>query len=356
MRKFAIIVLLTCLLGCQENLNRIDVEDASMITSDVIVSNNRLVFNSIESYKSTLALISNMSDTEFSQWEKDMGFKSFKTICNEEYNKFLSNPFQTTNKLIESVPDDSRYYFIVEDENGEITLETRDRDLLYNSIIASDRTFQIGTTVYKSLVGSILYTSIENLDILSNIDETNCEEFLQYEEINLFKVSEKQQSAKKGSSCYTCDIDGDHINVSAKRKVYLRLYVTPFGVDEGSHYSLSVEFHAKSISYKKVLGIWVKYNTTHIHNINCYNISWSFDPDADGSVEVDYYRTSSSTTKEYNTYYTQTAIDNLSIMPTNLDSDLTSWDCRARTAGTNPEWVVLQCNLPIPMAPDCSGF
>lgn len=362
MKKLVILVSLIGTLSCQYNENVLEELDVP----DIHLSNNRLVFSSMEIFRATLGEISELDDQSFINWQNQFGFKSFKTICDKAYDRVLSSSYATQEELLDEVSRNKDYMYIDEPESGELVLETLDKGLLFSSLIAADRTFQIESIVYKVLEGEVFFTSIENLEILQLIDETNCESYREYEEISSYKEIEMFESAKKGSTCFICDIDGTHTNESAKRRVYLRISALPSYYYSSPYYYVDVQFNSKSISYKKVLGIWVKYKTTHVHDVD-YEVSWSFftdnglpwpnnsHHDFDGSYEDDYYVTSSSTTKEYNYYRTEYSVQYSNLAPQNLESDLDYWDCRARTTGTNGEWIYLQCNIPIPSG-DCLGF
>lgn len=349
-----IFILLASLISCQEKLNPIDEIGSN---KDVSVINDILVFKSIESFRSTLSSISQMTDEEISTWEEQIGFRSIKTICNEAYDQLLSNAFTSQEELVASAANYSDYLTIEENEEGDLTLETLDIDLPYNSFISENMMFQIKNIVYKITAREIFYASIENIEILKLINETNRNEIIHYKEISSFSVFHNL-SAKKGSTCYTCDIDGTHENVSAKRKVYLRIYFTGFEYIVAGPDTYDIQFHSKSIAYKKIFGIWIKYKTTHTHDLE-YSIWWQrytyYDPDPGVEhLEGSYYGSSTSTTKEWN-YYNTTNVYYGDDYNEDFDCGWSLRDCKAKTTGTNPEWVVLQCGLPI-MIGDCNGY
>lgn len=57
------------------------------INSDVIVVDNRLVFNTREDYENTIAYLSKKGDSYFPVWEKEIGFTSERKIEQEQKNK-----------------------------------------------------------------------------------------------------------------------------------------------------------------------------------------------------------------------------------------------------------------------------
>jgi hypothetical protein len=101
-------VALTIFNGCQKDELGVsqqadDVQPQEVVQPDVYVENGYLVFKSQEVFDSTLAIVQNMSDEDFINWENEFGFISantyylnaeneFANIQNEEQkNKFIQN-------------------------------------------------------------------------------------------------------------------------------------------------------------------------------------------------------------------------------------------------------------------------
>lgn len=103
------------------------------------------------------------------QWEKSKGIKSFGKYCDELY---LNSDFESFNSLGEIkayIEKNKKYLQLIEDENGDLRVET----ILYNNpkryLINHDMMYQVGDTIFKVFPQGIAVESSKNISKLKKL-------------------------------------------------------------------------------------------------------------------------------------------------------------------------------------------
>jgi len=144
-----------------------------------------LTFKNMEEYQQTLKEVSSLTSDERVAWEDAKGFKSFGRVCDEVYKNSQPEKFTTLEEFNELVSRESKYLYLDELPNGELSLEKR---LCMNGnrfLINSNNIFQIGEKVYKVLEKGVASTKVENANKLKNVNDENLYSFLNQNEIEL---------------------------------------------------------------------------------------------------------------------------------------------------------------------------
>jgi hypothetical protein len=97
MKKILIFFCWLSIISCENSLIDLEVNDVR----DQIIPQ----FSSMEEVSSTIEMLMNMSQEERVEWEKDHGFKSFHTKCEEVYAMMQSIPFGTQEEVLEKVEE-----------------------------------------------------------------------------------------------------------------------------------------------------------------------------------------------------------------------------------------------------------
>jgi len=83
-----------------------------------------LYFKSDEELFAELESINKMNDEEKSEWEKSKGFEPFGLTADKFYQSIDPSRFRSIDEVKKFVKDNSKYLQLVEEENGELVLET----------------------------------------------------------------------------------------------------------------------------------------------------------------------------------------------------------------------------------------
>ncbi|MBI9069050.1 MAG: hypothetical protein JEZ09_17265 [Salinivirgaceae bacterium] len=251
--SMAFIIVMVCFTSCEKDKNFNTEESKTSQESD-----NILCFKSVEDHQKTLNKVSAMNLQELIEYEDSQGYKSFGRKSDEIYYSVNPESFKSLDDLKDFVSINDEYLQLIEDENGEYTLETKYYYLANKYIMNNDNMYQINNTVYKVFNSGIASAPIEHTDILKMADESI-----------ISKVAEnyniKFESNNKGEWCGNQTRDVRSTN--GKNRTYFRLTLNAFSPPGGSGTNAWVDFFARP--YKKTLGVWYHCKRSISFKINC---------------------------------------------------------------------------------------
>jgi hypothetical protein len=114
-----------------------------------------LTFATQEDFDKTLAKVNAMTKEERLAWEKEQGFKSFGTICDEFYATIQPENFKSLEEVQVFVARNSDKIKLDTDNNGQISCYTQEYDNNKRYLLDKNRMFIVGNKAYKSFENGI---------------------------------------------------------------------------------------------------------------------------------------------------------------------------------------------------------
>lgn len=130
--------------------------------------NEILYFESEQEFIAELEIIQNKSKEELIEWERENGFISIELEAEKIYSNIDPNEFETIDQLKEFVNRNNEYLQLIEEENGEYTLETKYYNILYKYFLNQDRIFQVGDKMYKAYSECLISVDESKVEELKN--------------------------------------------------------------------------------------------------------------------------------------------------------------------------------------------
>ena len=109
-----------------------------------------------------------MTKEERLAWEKEQGFKSFGTICDEFYETIDPESFKSSEEVKAFVAKHSDKIGLFKNSSNETYCEPLSHDNLFKNIINKDGMFIVGEKVNKVIDNVLISTSLSNYEILKN--------------------------------------------------------------------------------------------------------------------------------------------------------------------------------------------
>jgi len=149
-------------------------EKEDVLNSDTKTKKDILTFKSIEEFNNTLAKVNAMPELERLEWERQQGFKSFGTICDEFYETIEPKKFKSIEEIKSFVSANNDKIQFYENPNGDTYCVTNEFKNLERYILNKDRMYIIGTEAFKKYNEGLVVSDISNIDKLKsakNYDE-----------------------------------------------------------------------------------------------------------------------------------------------------------------------------------------
>lgn len=164
-----------------------DKEEVSITDNTKVTEQEILTFATQEEFELTLAKVNAMTKEERLLWEKEQGFKSFGTICDEFYESIDFESLKSidmlktmdTNKLIKI------YSFEKETIIEPIEIDAKERFLMNKN-----KMYIVSNMVFKIVDSKQISTSISHIEALSEINSFN--DFLSH---SIFDAQLKQNTS-----------------------------------------------------------------------------------------------------------------------------------------------------------------
>ena len=226
-------------------LTSCDKEELSITEPTASTKKDILTFATQEDFDKTLAKINAMSKEQRLAWEKEQGFKSFGTICDEFYETL--NPLNYSN--IEQVQKLTNINLLsVYEEDGNFFIEPKYIKEPRRNLMNNEMMYLIKDKVVKIFDEGDVYTSIININTLRNINNyQNANDALCVNN-GLMKITKIDENTSKVKMIR---------DFSENKKFMLRLHVglwqyyAMFGFDGARR-----EIFCIIQNYERVLGIY----------------------------------------------------------------------------------------------------
>ena len=170
--QFLVLISLASFIfySCEERGSEINSE----ITQNPLLkkaSSELLIFSSVEEYESELKKVSNFTEDALKRWEKKRGFKSLGSVCDEFYNSIEPEEFKNKEELISFLQENSKYLQMVEEENGEISVEPLLDEYTERYFVNKDNMFRIGNKAIKLFPEGKVSCKVSKINDLKYLDD-----------------------------------------------------------------------------------------------------------------------------------------------------------------------------------------
>ncbi len=182
--KYILSVLLTIFAFTSCDKNELAISEIQKSTKTDI-----LTFATQEDFDKTLTKVNAMTKEERLAWEKEQGFKSFGTICDEFYATIQPENFKSLEEVQVFVARNSDKIEFYTSSDGETYCVTKDFKNPMRYIINQNMLYVIGTSAYKRIGDNTYSSNISNLNALSNAKTL--------EDINRIDICEDLMNDKK---------------------------------------------------------------------------------------------------------------------------------------------------------------
>jgi hypothetical protein len=158
---FSVLVIIFAFTSC-------DKEEVTINQSQIGTTKDILTFATQEDFDKTLAKVNAMTKEERLEWEKEQGFKSFGTICDEFYDNIDFEKF----KSIEDVRnlDPKNQYLDIYMSSGNYNIEPKEMVSKEKFIANNERMFIISNRVYKIVESKLVSANVSNISSLKLIE------------------------------------------------------------------------------------------------------------------------------------------------------------------------------------------
>ncbi len=216
-------------------------------------------FDSPKEYSATLEKVISMSLDELKTYEDSKGYKSFGRKCDELYASINFDDFESFEELKAFVESNSEYLKLVEDEEGELVLETTLSSSPYRYFTNNDKLFRIMDKVYKVFEDGVVATSFDNIEKLKSLN-VNKTSLLQSDE-NFRIMPTRYESNISGAQLkdapYNCGTHANARKTNGKNRTKIEISINYLDTYDINGFPMTIYENRVLIRpYKKTLGIW----------------------------------------------------------------------------------------------------
>lgn len=266
------------LLGCKK-------EQDNNNTAETNVSTGMLYFKSAEEFAETQQKVLAMSETERREWERQQGFKSYATKCEELFGEFEAKGINSDEDIYNFVKENSDYFYIREEE-GEKYLASYLECSSYYQFVDENSILQIGENLIKVFDEGVIIAPIDQKERLSKVNsfyESAHESFLCLESqlsesfIESYLSYFESRDNEDGCNCGRQETIVRKTNDNGYERTYVRFYIQNGAIATGdSGYDSflygqglrRVSYHMKVRPYRKNFGIWFWCRRTISYNVD----------------------------------------------------------------------------------------
>ncbi len=205
-------------------------------------------FSSEEEFNSELEKVTSMSVNEQIAYAKNKGFTSFGAECRKFYKSIDFEGFKSKNELEKFVIMNSDYIEIIEDEQGEFSIEQKLSDRNDRFFLNKNHVYQIGNVIYKALDEGTAVTSEDNIEIIYEMG--NNVDFFKHDERFVFESNFKKSSGPILKSMQGCGTYKSGNDTNGRERLLAEI-----GVDNKFRTKVICYFKAKA-QKKSWLGYW----------------------------------------------------------------------------------------------------
>jgi len=248
------------IMSCSKEESVLQEKDSQLIST---LNNDLLKFDSFDEYQKTVSEVVSMKLDTLIAYENQRGYKSFGRTCDEFYKSINMDDFKSLEEIKSFVKANSNYLQLIEDENGELELETK----LYKSpnryLLNNYRMFQIGDTVFKEFESGIIMTRFENISDLKNAG--NQINSLVQDDRFIYVPNNLNTTNNLKSTNSSCGTEYSETSTNDKNRLKVELKIEKSLGKLKNHYIQR--------PYKKTLGVWFWCSRTMAADVIC-EYSW----------------------------------------------------------------------------------
>ncbi len=194
---------------------------------------------------------------ELKKYEEARGYKSLSRASDEFYLSIDFEKFKSQKEILSLVQQNQEYFTLIEDENGEIEIESKLYDKPQRYFLNKDHIFGIGDSLIKVLDNDMVVSNISNLDLLNQINDDNIQGFKQYSEDLIFLSDYVDRDKKlKSGNC-----GKSHTARATRKRNRTKLKLELGTLDHDTGYPDYIPFTLANERvlirpYKKTFGVW----------------------------------------------------------------------------------------------------
>lgn len=230
-------------------------------------------FASDDEFAQALTAVSNMSDEERTAYEAQHNYQSIGSASEQFYQSIDFESFQDEGDIHQLVAENSDFLQLVEDEDGELMLETRYYNLPYRYLINRDGVAIIGDTVAKFFDSGVFKahrSQLRQVARLQNVADCPVAVGRFYA---IQKITKTFDFGEKSANCAGNEFEWRSTN--GKDRLLGRLQLTVIDMPYGS--VSTCELLARP--YKRTLGVWFWCSRTMKMDAT---ITWGFNMSGNG--------------------------------------------------------------------------
>jgi len=222
--------------------------DKNKTTSDI------LIFNNYEEFDEALGSIFTMNEQQRKDWEESNGFKSFGIKCDEIYKKANPEKFKNLDDFKAFVAQNSDYIGLIEEENGELTLEVVLSKSPLRYFLNKDRMYGVDNNIYKVLENGSIKTNRENLEKLRAINEQNLLSYKSNPDFSI--ILNETEDLYNSEKYYDCGKHSKDWNDNGNDRTTLWLDLQEYDCGYGGYVCSYWRAEIQIRPYHKILGVW----------------------------------------------------------------------------------------------------
>ena len=264
-------------VGCKKEKT----EEKVASNSDACIG--MLQFNSAEEFRETQEKVLAMNEAERREWERQQGFKSYATKCEELFEELEDKGIDSDEDIYNFVKENPDFFFIREEE-GEKYLTSYLEYSSYYQFVDENKMLQIGENVIKVFDEGVISARIDKVEDLLNVTsfyeqaQAGFDYFENQPKESFVGSYSESKSNEDGCNCGRQETIVRKTNDNGYERTYVRFYIhngsiatgdtgfDAFLYEQGLRY---VSYHMKVRPYRKNFGIWfwcqrtISYNVTY---------------------------------------------------------------------------------------------
>jgi hypothetical protein len=188
--------------------------------------------------------------------EESQGFKSFGRTCDELYNNINPEDFKSIEEVKTFVAKNSEYLQLIEDENGELTLET----VLFKNpnryLVGKNKMFKINKSVYRIFDDATVMTKEENIEKLRSIEKNSISMYKSDPDFIFMNTDSKKVSSQQKNLEDNCGKAAHDYRTEGRDRTHMWLECGEY-FDE--LFGTPITYFSTNFlirPYKRTLGIW----------------------------------------------------------------------------------------------------
>ena len=242
-----------------------------------------LHFNSTREFLETQEKVLAMNEAERRVWERQQGFKSYATKCEELFEELEAQGINSDDDIYSFVKENPDFFFIREEE-GEKYLTSYLEYSSYYQFVDENRMLRIGNNVIKVFDEGVISAPIDKEEDLLNVTsfyeqaQAGFDYFENQPKESFVGSYSESKSNEDGCNCGLQETIVRKTNDNGYERTYVRFYIQngsivtgdtgfdAFLYEQGLRY---VCYHMKVRPYRKNFGIWfwcqrtISYNVTY---------------------------------------------------------------------------------------------